>query len=182
VELSHLEDLVAAAKGDDAGALATLCEHLYRPVYRFILYRVRRAEDAEDLASEVCVRVVESLPKQRGSFPAWVFRIARNLVTDAYRRGAVRQEVAWSDQMTEFRAAPDRVHGLPVLPHQLERALAGLTPEQREVVHLRFVEGLSAAEIGEIQGRAAGAVRALQFRALEALKETLAVPVGGRGE
>jgi len=104
------------------------------------------------------------------------------LVTDSYRRGAVRREVAWSGQTTESQAAADAVHSLPVLPHQLERALAGLTPEQREVVHLRFVEGLSAAEIGEIQGRAAGAVRALQFRALEALKEALAVPVGGRDE
>jgi RNA polymerase sigma-70 factor (ECF subfamily) len=122
---------------------------------------------------------VESLPKQKGSFPAWVFRIARNLVTDSYRRGAVRQEVAWPAEQMEAQPAPDSAGDLPFLPHQLERALASLTPEQQEVVHLRFVEGLSASEIGEIQGRAVGAVRALQFRALATLKETLAAPVGG---
>ena len=60
-----------------------------------------------------------------------------------------------------------------------DRALDGLTQDQREVVHLRFVEGLSAAEVGEIQGRSAGAVRGMQFRALETLRDTLAAPAGG---
>lgn len=174
-----MDTLVVAAKRQDSEALGTLCEHFYPKVYRFILHRVRRIEEAEDLASEVCVRVVESLPKQKGSFPAWVFRIARNLVTDTYRRGAVRKEVALSDKMADNMISSGGPDALPVLSHQLERALASLTPEQREVVHLRFEQGLSAAEIGEIQERSAGAVRAMQFRALETLRETLAVTVGG---
>ena len=179
MDLDHLDTLVVAAKKQDPEALGALCEHYYPRVYRFILHRVRRIEDAEDLASEVCVRVVESLPGQKGFFPAWVFRIARNLVTDSYRRGAVRQEIAMSDDLAATMVGSDGPDALPVLPHQLERALATLTPEQREVVHLRFVEGLGAEEIGEIQERSAGAVRALQFRALETLRETLALKVGG---
>ena len=179
MDLDQMDTLVFAAKRKDSEALGTLCEHFYPRVYRFILHRVRRIEDAEDLASEVCVRVVESLSKQKGSFPAWVFRIARNLVTDTYRRGAVRKEVALSEKVADTMVGSDGSDGLPVLPHQLERALASLTPEQREVVHLRFEQGLSAAEIGQIQERSAGAVRALQFRAIETLRDTLAVTVGG---
>lgn len=179
MESNDLSYLVEAAKNHDTDALGTLCEHFYPKVYRFMLNRVRRTEDAEDLASEVCVRVVESLEKQNGSFPAWVFRIARNLVTDTYRRAAVRKEVAMSDELIETRAESANPSGLPVLPHQLDRALEGLTPDQREVVQLRFVEGLSAAEVGEIQGRSAGAVRGMQFRALETLRDTLAAPAGG---
>jgi len=178
VDLDRLDTLVVAAKKQDPEALGALCEHYYPRVYRFILNRVARIEDAEDLASEVCVRVVESLPGQKGFFPAWVFRIARNLVTDWYRRGAVRQHVAMSDDLVETMVGSNGPAGLPALPHQLERALAKLTPEQREVIHLRFVEGLGAEEIGEIQGRSAGAVRALQFRALETLRETLAAVEG----
>ncbi|KAB2969626.1 MAG: sigma-70 family RNA polymerase sigma factor [Thermoanaerobaculia bacterium] len=178
MDLSQLDTLVDAAKRQDPEALGSLCERFYPPVYRFILHKVRRKEDAEDLASEVCVRVVESLPNQAGSFAAWVFRIARNLITDFYRRGAVRQEVALSDGVAETLAGPVGRDGLPVLSHQLERALAILTPEQREVLHLRFVEELDAEEIGEIQGRTAGAVRALQFRALGTLRGALA-PSGG---
>ena len=84
-----------------------------------------------------------------------------------------------SDELIETRAESANPSGLPVLPHQLDRALEGLTPDQREVVQLRFVEGLSAAEVGEIQGRSAGAVRGMQFRALETLRDTLAAPGGG---
>jgi DNA-directed RNA polymerase specialized sigma24 family protein len=87
--------------------------------------------------------------------------------------------VALSEKVADTMVGSDGLEGLPVLPHQLERALASLTPEQREVVHLRFEQGLSAAEIGQIQERSAGAVRALQFRALETLRDTLAVTVGG---
>lgn len=179
MEPNDLSNLIDAAKNHDADALGTLCEHFHPKVYRFMLNRVRRTEDAEDLASEVCVRVVESLDKQNGSFAAWVFRIARNLVTDTYRRAAVRKEVSLSDEFLETQAEPVDTSGLSVLPHQLDRALDGLTQDQREVVHLRFVEGLSAAEVGEIQGRSAGAVRGMQFRALETLRDTLAAPAGG---
>jgi RNA polymerase sigma-70 factor (ECF subfamily) len=178
----EMNGLVTAAKDHDADALGELCEHFYPKVYRFMLSRVRRTEDAEDMASEVCVRVVESLEKQNGSFAAWVFRIARNLVTDNYRRAAVRKEVALSDELIETRAGSEGLEDLPILPHQLEPALDGLTTDQREVVHLRFVEGLSAVEIGEIQGRSAGAVRGIQFRALENLRDSLLVPVGGSHE
>ena len=179
MEPNDLNDLIDAAKNHDTDALGALCEHYYPKVYQFMLNRTRRTEDAEDLASEVCVRVVESLDKQNGSFRAWVFRIARNLVTDTYRRAAVRKEVALSDELIETHAEPADSQGLSVLPHQLNHAMEGLTQDQREVVHLRFVEGLSAAEVGEIQGRSAGAVRGMQFRALETLRDTLTAPGGG---
>ncbi len=175
---AELESLVAAARSHDAGAVAGLCEEFYPKVYRFMLNRGARREDAEDLASEVCVRVMRSLPRQKGFFPAWVFRIAANLLTDTYRRAARGREVELTDKLADTVPDP-RQEERSLLPHQLDQALAKLTPEQREVIHLRFVEGYDAGEIARIQGRPAGAVRALQFRALETLREELAGKAGG---
>lgn len=177
-----MEVLVAAAKALDPGALAGLCEHFYPKVYRFALNRVARREDAEDLASEVCVRVVRALPKQKGFFPAWVFRIASNLIADFYRRRGTRQEVALSEEVAETLPDPRESEPSLVLPHQLARALEELTPEQREVIQLRFNEGFDASQIATIQGRSVGAVRALQFRALETLRQRLAPKTGGDHE
>ncbi len=178
---AELARLVGAARAHSPEAVASLCEEFYPKVYRFMLHRGARREDAEDLASEVCVRVMRFLPRQKGFFPAWVFRIATNLLTDSYRRAARERKVELTDELAEVVPDPREQQG-SVLPHQLARALKKLTPEQREVVHLRFVEGFDAGEIAEVQGRSVGAVRALQFRALEVLRQELAGKArGGNG-
>jgi RNA polymerase sigma-70 factor (ECF subfamily) len=143
-----------------------------------MIRRVSSREDAEDLASEVCVRVVESLPKQRGFFPAWLFRIARNLVADYYRREVTRGDSLPLDDETAARVSGNEgIEGKLLLDHELEAALARLTVDQEEVIRLRFIEGYETGEIAKIQGRAPGAVRALQFRAIASLRERLATPV-----
>lgn len=177
---AKLEWLVSAARAHDLGALASLCEEFYPRVYRFMLHRGERREDAEDLASEVCVRVLSSLSKQSGFFPAWVFRIAENLLTDVRRHSRRVREVELSDAVIGAhgaQAGPDLA-----LSHQLDRAMMKLTPDQRDVVHMRFVEGYSSGKIGRIQGRSEGAVRALQFRALEVLRSELGGGDGGDHE
>lgn len=174
---AELERLVAAARAHQPEAVASLCTEFYPKVYRFMLNRGVRREDAEDLASEVCVRVIRSLPRQKGSFPAWVFRIASNLLADVYRDLARKREVELTEELAETVQDPRQEPAL-LLPHQLARALARLTPEQREVLRLRLVEGFDTDEIAAIQNRSVGAVRALQFRALKALREEL--PGGAR--
>jgi RNA polymerase sigma-70 factor (ECF subfamily) len=179
-DIGELDELVTAAKRNDPEALGTLCERFFPQVYRFMISRVASPEDAEDLASEVCVRVVASLPKQRGFFPAWLFRIARNLVTDHYRREASRRDsLPIDDEIAARVPGKGEIDLKLLLDHELEEALTRLTPEQEEVIRLRFVEGYETAEIAEIQGRAPGAVRALQFRAIASLREFLATPVEG---
>jgi RNA polymerase sigma-70 factor (ECF subfamily) len=169
------------AKNHDMEALGDLCEFFYPQIYRFMLGRVATREDAEDLASEVCTRAVQGLPKQKGFFPAWLFRIARNLVTDFYRRQNARGSPVSTDSdraEASITVAADTTERL-LLDRELGEALARLTPEQQEIVRLRFIEGYDTTEIADIQGRSPGAVRALQFRALAALREFLAPPVRG---
>ena len=174
---AELERLVSAAKCHDLEAIASLYEEFYLRVYRFMLHRGERREDAEDLASEVCVRVISSLSKQSGFFPAWVFRIAKNLLADVRRHSRRVCEVELSDTIAGAFAVPGGPES--VLSHQLDRAMRKLTPDQRDVVYMRFVEGYDAGEIGWIQGKSEGAVRALQFRALEVLRGELGGGDGG---
>ncbi len=181
MEVAELDDLVIAARAGAPEAIARLCAHFYPKVYRFMLNRTARREDAEDLAGDTCLRVLRSLPQQRGFFPAWVFRIAANLVTDTYRHGSEKREVKLPDNAADTLADP-KEEGRGILPHQVARALETLTAEQRDVIHLRFVEGFDASEIAQVLGKSSGAVRALQFRAMESLREALAVQSGAGHE
>jgi len=183
LEEERLKRLTEDARRLEPRALAEICEYFYPQIYRFILPRVATQEDAEDLASEVCVRIVEKLPDQRGFLPAWVFRIARNMVTDFHRRRQVRSvvESGYDDETPP----PGRGDGqsatpTPLFDSRLERALERLTPEQRDVIRLKFTEGYGTEEIAKILDRSNGAVRALQFRALQSLREFLEPPEGGR--
>jgi len=175
LEENRLQRLVEGAKDFDTHALAELCEHFYPKIYRYMLYRVKSREDAEDLTGEVFVRMVKSLPKQRGSFPAWLYRIASNLVTDSYRRREVRKEVPLTeDAVGSIKDIAEDIDN-SLLSDQLEQAVGHLTAEQQEVLRLKFIEGYDSGEIAEILGKSVGAIRALQFRALTALRQLLEV-------
>lgn len=133
--------------------------------------RGQGADDAEDLLGEVFLQVARSLPRFRGDdedLRRWLFTIARNRLIDDRRRRARRPRTADA-------AVPDRPAPAPLaaLDPELIGALAQLTPDQREVVVLRYVADLSLADVAEVTRRSAGAVKSLQHRALEQLARTL---------
>jgi RNA polymerase sigma-70 factor (ECF subfamily) len=165
--------VVEAARHGDVDALATICERLYPRIYRYLSYKVDDSRDAEDLAGDVFVRMLEAIRSQKGNLEAWLFRIARNVLTDHYRKRAVRsdtvglpEEIGGGDDTS---AAAER----KLDEDRLKQGLKALTEEQKEVVILRFVMGYEHNELAEIMGRSAGAIRALQFRALSALRDAL---------
>ena len=167
---------MAARAGDEAAFVAVY--RAYAPaVYRFCLARSRHPADAEDLLQQTFLRVVEALPRyeDRGlPFGAWLFRIARSVTVDQHRRR--RDDVSLEIEVGETTGAADA----PAIDlgdrEMLLAALAGLTPDQREVVRLRFFADLSARETGLLLGRDEAAVRALQWRALAALRRHLDSP------
>lgn len=173
MEEKILPPVVEAARHGDAGALATICERLYPRIYRYISWKVDDLRDAEDLAGEVFVRMLGSIRGQKGDLEAWLFRIAGNVVTDHYRKRAVRSgEVELPEEIpggTDPGAAVER----KLDGDRLRKGLQALTEEQRETVILRFVMGYGHGEVAARMGRSAGAVRVLQFRALVALKDAL---------
>jgi RNA polymerase sigma-70 factor (ECF subfamily) len=167
-----LDTLLSGARRRSPEALAALCERVYPRVLRYMRYRVG-ATHAEDLTEEVFLRVVRSIHGQSGTFEAWLYRIAGNVVVDWLRARRVREPVRSDTEAVERAASTDRGTARADARLDLADALERLTDEQRELVTLKFIEGLSNDQVGEITGRSAEAVRALQFRALAALRTLL---------
>ncbi len=133
--------------------------------------RSQRAPDPEDILGEVFLQVARDWTKFRGddaSLRRWVFSIAHNRLADA-RRYATRRPAITSSAVPERPA--------PAAPGDIDpdllAALALLTPEQREVVVLRFVGDLPLEDVARITRRRVGSVKAMQHRALEALERAL---------
>ncbi len=168
----EFDRLKEKAKSGDNDALGVLCSHTYAMVYRFIFTKVNDQEDAEDLTSEVCVRVVKQLSRVKGSFIGWVLKTASNSVTDFYRRRDVRNR--YQNEARNANVVADEPSQEKTLMHrEIMQLLPQLTDEQRQVITLKFLEGFTTGEVAAALDKPAGAIRALQFRALSSLKSML---------
>lgn len=180
MRLDHaaIERLVDEARSADALAFGQLFDHFHRPLYRYIVSRVHRPTDAEDLTQLVFVKALEALPRyeSRGiPFGGWLFRLARNAVVDFTR---TRHEHADLDAVVDHGTREPGPEDVAMIRQELDSvaaALAALTDDQREVVTLRFFAGLSAREAAEVMGRQEGTIRGLQFRAIASLRRQLDV-------
>jgi RNA polymerase sigma-70 factor (ECF subfamily) len=175
-----LERLVEASQNGDSEAFGQLFDHFHGPVYRYIVSRVQRPADAEDLTQLVFVKALEALPRYEARgipFGGWLFRLARNTVIDFVRTRHEHADLDGIGERPGAEAGPDRV----VLEREdmaaVTAALATLTDEQREAIALRFFAGLSAREAAEAMGIQEGTVRGLQFRAISALRRRLGVEI-----
>jgi RNA polymerase sigma-70 factor (ECF subfamily) len=138
------------------------------PVHGYL--RASGAIESEDLLSDVFLAVTRSLARFEGDDDAlrrWVFTIAHNRLVDERRRIARRRKVA-AAELGQPPRPPDEPFDA-----ELEVALGQLTPDQRDVVVLRFVADLPLETVASMMGRQVGAVKALQHRALARLQSHL---------
>jgi RNA polymerase sigma-70 factor (ECF subfamily) len=173
-----IERLVAEARAGDAWAFGLLFDHYHLPVYRYVVSRVHRPADAEDLTQLVFVKALEALPRyeSRGiPFGGWLFRLARNTVIDHVRTRHEHADLDAAAGHAGSAAGPDEVTVARLELDEVSDALASLTDEQRESIELRFFAGLSAREAAEVMGKQEGTVRGLQFRAIAALRRQLGI-------
>ena len=164
----------AAARGDRAAA-AELFDTYQPRLYRYALGKLRSPADAEDVVSETFARVLAKLDGFRwkgGGFEAWIFRIASNLVVDRTRTTA--RERPTEEEIDRREEAVERLPEEQTLrletSQELSSLLVGLPDDQREVLLLRFAAGLDTHETGAVMGRNANAIRQLQFRALQNIR------------
>lgn len=167
--------IVERARQGDVEAFGAIYDAFAPRVFRFLRFRTGTAEDAEDLLHTVFLKMIESLPRYQSRglpFAAWVFRIARNAAIDHARVRRVHEPI---EDRVAPTGHPDAVDPATGVPDRLamEAALRTLTPEQRDVIAYRFYGGLTPPEIARVMGRREGSVRALQFRALRALRRAL---------
>jgi RNA polymerase sigma-70 factor (ECF subfamily) len=160
--------LVEAAQADPA-KFGDLYEIHFERIYAFIANRVRDRDTAEDLTSDVFQKALASLPKyeSRGApFGAWLIRIAANAVADQYKRAAREAPASGEPQEPAVNLDPEATE----YRARLFRLVNQLPSDQRQVIFERFVEQRSIREIAQQFGRSEGAVKQLQFRALQNLR------------
>jgi RNA polymerase sigma-70 factor (ECF subfamily) len=182
-ERVRLTALVELARGGDAEAFGQLYDHYQPSVYRFLFYRTRSRQLAEDLTSETFFRALRSLSGftwQGRDFGAWLTTIARNLATDHFKAAKTRLELTTDDM--GFHGGDVEGPETDVLrtltTEALFRALSELPEDQRDCLIMRFLQGLSIAETAEVMGRSDGAIKQLQLRAIRKLAKSM--PEGTR--
>lgn len=169
-------DVITRPRKFDSGAITALYEKNRLGVFRFLYYRVGDPQIAEDLTSEVFLRMITALEKyqpQSASFEAWLYQIARNLAIDHYRKASVRNHVPLEDNLTVETQDVDKTVDRNLTHELLRRALAKLNEIQRDVVVLRFVNGLSIAVVAQTLHKSEDSIKSLQRRALIELREIL---------
>ena len=160
--------LVEAAKKDPS-RFAELYELNFSRVYAYIARRVGDRDVAQDLTSDVFHKALASIQsfEWRGvPFAGWLLRIAANMIVDRSKRSG--REVSGQDGLPEPSTQPN----LEEIDRQgqLFRLVEQLPPDQRRVIGMRFAEEKSICEIATELGRSEGAVKQLQFRALQNLR------------
>jgi RNA polymerase sigma-70 factor (ECF subfamily) len=175
-ELNEEWELVRRAQQFDNDAIHKLYEKYFPKIYNYAFMQMGDVQAAEDLASDVMLKMIESINKYtfRGlPFGAWVFRIARNRLIDLHRRRKRRGEVDLSETLSTALANPQALAERALERGQLQIALKHLTEEQRQVIVLKFIEGFDNRSVGRIMGRSEGAIKSLQHRALGALRRVI---------
>ena len=168
--------LLKRAKRHDQAALGELYDDFAPRIYAYIYRRLGDPHLAEDLTGDVFVRMIQAIQSERfwhTSFQAWLYRIAHNLVADHCRRHRPSVDVELDEQLA---AAQDNVSSVVAkrLSHRrLRAAISRLTPDQQQVLGLRFGEGMTARQVAEVMDRSTGAIEALQHRALARLRRVL---------
>jgi len=167
--------MVDAARAGDQGALSELYTLYFPRVYRYILARTGNSYDAEDLAEEVFMRVLEAIERfqwREAPFSAWLFRIAHNAVISQRRKdGARGRSSPLSEGLPLDGQGPEELVEMRLALLQVREAAEKLPDAQRQVIALRFGAGLSVAETARAMNKGEGNVKVIQHKAIAKLRE-----------
>ncbi|MBU6500371.1 MAG: sigma-70 family RNA polymerase sigma factor [Patescibacteria group bacterium] len=171
------EKLIKRAIRGGASAYGTLYDYYQPKIYRFVLIKVGRREDAEDLTHQVFLSAWQNVGSYKSMgfpFGSWLYQIARNSIADYYR--SRKQETSLENVDPEYFVAPAIAHFGTDEKMEMERvmlAVQKLKPEYQDIVIMRFVEDMSVKEAAAAMDKSEGAVKLLQHRAINELKKIL---------
>jgi RNA polymerase sigma-70 factor, ECF subfamily len=171
-----ITDLVARAKKGSADAVGALYEQYCQIIFRYLYYRVGDQQTAEDLTSEVFLKMVQVLPKQDLSssyFRSWLFQVARNLSIDHFRKNRIHPTIMITEELTVDDGPVELLTQINLDHKKLLEALKTLNEDQRDVLIFRFIDGISIGEVARVLKKSEDAVKGLQRRGLINLRQSL---------
>ena len=169
-------ELIARTQQGHVEAFGELYQRYLDPIYRYLRMRVNLESDAEDLCEAVFLRSFEALDRyvERGHpFSAYLYRVARNLLADHYRRQPASVGLEEADHVEELDSDLDTVVIRREQVRGISEVLEQLPEDYREVIRLRVVLELPNESVAAWMERSPGAVRVLLHRALSALRQGL---------
>ncbi len=175
VSMENLSDLVIKAQKGDREAFSKLYNEYYKKIYRYCVINIFRTELAQDICQETFIKAWKSLHsfslEKGGTFQAYLFKIARNLIIDLSRKKKEFSLASYVDIETyeHFEEKLDRENDI----EKVKIALAKLEEKDRQIIILRYFEDLQHNEVAKIIGIKEGALRVRTIRVLQKLKHII---------
>ena len=166
---------ISEAKKGNKEAFGALYDHYLPQIYRFILFKVNRKAEAEDIAHEVFLSAWKNMPnyRQKGfPFSSWLYQIARNAVIDFYRtsKNHVQIELVSEENLQNIPSSSEELN-LALEMEKVKKCISKLRPDYQDLILMRFLEEMPNNEIALILNKSEGAIRLMQYRAIKDLKE-----------
>lgn len=166
--------LVVQAVNGKTDAFGELYIIFVEKIYRYIFYHVKSKTTAEDITGEVFLKAWRAINSCRGkenTFSSWLYRIAHNQMVDEIRKRERRPslELEHVENISDPKSSVEE----HLEQQELLELIDCLPPNQRQVIILKFIEGMDNREIANIMGKSEGAIRVMQMRALATLKKEL---------
>ncbi len=183
---AEIEHFVVQAQQGNEDAFEKLFDLYHEPIFRYVRLR-SNPNEAEDLVSDIFLKIVKNLSRYkpqkkviengRGAFVAWIFRIARNLIIDQYRRA--HEAISLHDpesgelrfDLPDPRLNPQQSAEQHEAHRFIHAALKKLPSTHREILELKFLHDFSNTEIAQITGKNEGTIRVAQLRALREMRK-----------
>jgi RNA polymerase sigma-70 factor, ECF subfamily len=173
---SNEQDLITGARIFDLDALGAIYDRYSPGLFRYAMHLLGDESIAEDCVADTFTRLLKALRNNQGPkdhLQAYLYRIAHNWITDSYRRSPPIPYELDENHHDEHQSQLEREIEMDIRRSKVRLALRSLTPDQRLVIVLRFLEGWESSEVAAALDKPLGAVKALQHRALDSLKTML---------
>jgi RNA polymerase sigma-70 factor (ECF subfamily) len=170
------ENELEGLKRLDHKTISAVYDRYFSEVYRFVCYRLNDEHTAEDIASDVFVRLLEASQTGRGpqtNLKSWLLSTASHIVVDHLRKAYRRPEGDLPEEMPDAAPEPAQNYEKQERDRLVKKAVSTLTEEQQYVIALRFNQGYSLEETADLMQKNINSVKQLQFRALAALNRAM---------
>jgi len=160
----------------DETALAEVYDTYAPAIYRYACRHLGNSDSAQEIVADTFHRFLVALKQGAGpqqELSAWLYRVAHNLIADYYRRESIRGAVEIDENMPSRAPQTEAAALQREEITRIRQAFQHLPSLQQQVINLRFGEGLSLEEVAQVTEKTVGAVKALQHRAIEALRTML---------